>query len=456
MHLMLMSDSCNKVYNEHVILHSDDTSVAFGASAIPIQSMNSGSGGTYDGKIAGWYELEEPRRLLKGESSSFNPSIFLSRHYIYFKDVLPLPEALETCTQTDIGSRNSQTANSNSDEDILDITEFTSGRKLVSHYNYIVGDLKRKGLIKSELSHKDKSTRGAAVVLATSKTFCTDDIDNHLTILGSSEKQPDVEVLNSWQITLQYRRTLLTQNKISLNDYYIRFPCLKGELGLRLIESDFNQLYPSKQNTIITNWSNFKNKIINLLLTTRRPKVVEEVAIINTLHLLREEDKDAIIWHFLPRLISAPYIQKLLSDESERLATKKRKVTKRRVTVAEARYSSFLIVPNISEIDDTLKRRQEYLSKNNISCQPIAVLVRALDKVEDSYVYIEDKRHRTKSTLAALDFTFKSFFSLNCEYPCAAIHVWTLLQKILYEINLVREFSSISLNDFITDFEQME
>ncbi|XP_067635037.1 uncharacterized protein [Eurosta solidaginis] len=198
--------------------------------------------------------------------------------------------------------------------------------KLVSHYNYIVGDFKSKKLIKSELSHKDKSTRGAPVVLATSKTFCTDDIDNPLTILGSLEKQPDVEVLNSWQTTLQYRRTLLTQNKISLNDYYIRFPCLEGELGLRLIESDFNQLYHSKQNRIITNWSNFKNKIINLLLTTRRPKEVEEVAIINTLHLLKEEDKDAIIWHFLPRLISAPYIQKLLSDETERLATKKEKL----------------------------------------------------------------------------------------------------------------------------------
>ncbi|XP_067642445.1 uncharacterized protein [Eurosta solidaginis] len=201
------------------------------------------------------------------------------------KEVSPLPQALETCTQTDIGSRNSQRANSSSDEDILDITEFTSGSdknrsgnlndsdtdpglrkfkvnktdtpfmlydyltndidgkaiikayegknfnakvrnlvvrrlinrekekafkaaqldkspkfclspeilkqysaeiatvfpnenpsvyyipyenkngmkigpsgKLVSHYNYIVGDLKRKGLIKSELSHKDKSS----------------------------------------------------------------------------------------------------------------------------------------------------------------------------------------------------------------------------------------------------------------------------------------------------------
>ncbi|XP_067612632.1 uncharacterized protein [Eurosta solidaginis] len=42
------------------------------------------------------------------------------------KEVSPLPQPLETCTQTDIGSRNSQRANSNSDEDILDITEFTS------------------------------------------------------------------------------------------------------------------------------------------------------------------------------------------------------------------------------------------------------------------------------------------------------------------------------------------
>lgn len=66
-------------------------------------------------------------------------------------------------------------------------------------------------------------------------------------------------------------------------------------------------------------------------------------------------DKDAIIWYLLSSLIPGPYITKLASDTQQQLgkennpsAAKKRKITKRRVTPAEARYSSFLILPVIA------------------------------------------------------------------------------------------------------------
>lgn len=39
-------------------MHSDEN-MAFGASATQIQSISSCSGGSYDGKIAGLYDLEE-------------------------------------------------------------------------------------------------------------------------------------------------------------------------------------------------------------------------------------------------------------------------------------------------------------------------------------------------------------------------------------------------------------
>ncbi|XP_067612633.1 uncharacterized protein [Eurosta solidaginis] len=96
------------------------------------------------------------------------------------KEVSPLPQPLETCTQTDIGSRNSQRANSNSDEDILDITEFTSAnsdtdtglRKFKVNrtdtpfilYDYLTNDIDGKAIIKTnEGKHFNAKVRNLLV-----------------------------------------------------------------------------------------------------------------------------------------------------------------------------------------------------------------------------------------------------------------------------------------------------
>jgi hypothetical protein len=59
--------------------------------------------------------------------------------------------------------------------------------------------------------------------------------------------------------------------------------------------------------------------------------------------------------------------------------------------------------------------------------------VGSITDVTNSYVTIDEVLYSTESTLEALDVCFKAFHVLNINYPDASKHLWTLIQKGLYD-----------------------
>lgn len=60
----------------------------------------------------------------------------------------------------------------------------------------------------------------------------------------------------------------------------------------------------------------------------------------------------------------------------------------------------------------------------------------SFSNITDFYVVVDDNIYRTYSILNALDFTFKSFHALNANYPRESEHIWLVIERFLYKIEV--------------------
>lgn len=71
--------------------------------------------------------------------------------------------------------------------------------------------------------------------------------------------------------------------------------------------------------------------------------------------------------------------------------------------------------------------------------------------VRDFYVIINNHFFKLESALKALDVCFKSFFSLNLNYPTESTQVWYFIQKYFFEIETNFDKNYQNINNIIHD-----
>ncbi|KAF7995283.1 hypothetical protein HCN44_004755 [Aphidius gifuensis] len=82
-----------------------------------------------------------------------------------------------------------------------------------------------------------------------------------------------------------------------------------------------------------------------------------------------------------------------------------------------------------------LNERKKYHEENKIPIQPLPVIVgESLTKIDKYYVIINDIKYEAISTLDAIDSAFKSFYSLQLDFPKISENIWILLQHRIYRI----------------------
>jgi len=62
--------------------------------------------------------------------------------------------------------------------------------------------------------------------------------------------------------------------------------------------------------------------------------------------------------------------------------------------------------------------------------------VGSIKDVQDVYVCIDNDLYKVQGLLQGLDICFKAFHVFNLKYPLASEHLWILIQKGIYNINL--------------------
>lgn len=54
--------------------------------------------------------------------------------------------------------------------------------------------------------------------------------------------------------------------------------------------------------------------------------------------------------------------------------------------------------------------------------------------IETIFIIVDDVRYQQPTLLKGLDLLFKIFHTFNAKYPSASEHIWTLIQRGIYNI----------------------
>ncbi|OXU22871.1 hypothetical protein TSAR_010190, partial [Trichomalopsis sarcophagae] len=107
----------------------------------------------------------------------------------------------------------------------------------------------------------------------------------------------------------------------------------------------------------------------------------------------------------------------------------------------------------------TLQNQQHKLSESDqiLLKQPHVVLCGPLDNVTCSHVKIDRFIFDFKTCVEAVDFLYKSFFVLSIDYPSTCPHVWSFLQKHIFEMDKERRLIGISkINLLVSDLQNCQ
>ncbi|XP_043479151.1 uncharacterized protein LOC122510795 isoform X1 [Leptopilina heterotoma] len=241
-------------------------------------------------------------------------------------------------------------------------------------------------------------------------------------------------LLKKWSITHAFRNKRLkssrpTENVVDnaeeqnyIQDYFQEWTILGLANGFSLLDQDFKELFPGKEDGLLARWETRKILIVNL--------IKKEVAKtdLHTLKLLKDYDaapegkRDSIIIHMLPSLLSKRIRRKESSDVT---------------TFAEARISFVLHVKIPGDLQRSVEQHAKKLKNLNLSLQPFIILVGpTLSEISASYVQINGVRYLLRTPIKALDVCFKSHFALDAAYltPCKA--VFYFIQNYFFDIYL--------------------
>ncbi|KAE8739898.1 hypothetical protein FOCC_FOCC014598 [Frankliniella occidentalis] len=244
-------------------------------------------------------------------------------------------------------------------------------------------------------------------------------------------RTPWPKVIENWILTAphRFRTHFITSTSGFVNEYINSLPILSHKSGHQLLLEDFKLLYPgaSSRLTLALAKKEIKDQEAIAIL-----KLAENKSLLSTLYSENSISKRnfwfsdgvaSVILHILANIKSNHSIQ----QEGKRV----------KVSAGKCRNSYLLTVKTANDITRALEERRSELIDENGGGQPLIVLVcSSPDNVRSAHVSVASLRYDLDSVLEALDVCFKLYQSLHCKYPPESKHIWTVLQRGIYKINL--------------------
>lgn len=82
-----------------------------------------------------------------------------------------------------------------------------------------------------------------------------------------------------------------------------------------------------------------------------------------------------------------------------------------------------------------LEARDKNLKHQQLTAQPLPILVGSLNNISACYVDIDNIKYNLSTPLKAIDICFKLFHALNAQYPKYSEHVWQFIEAYVYEMH---------------------
>ncbi|KAK3907526.1 Glycerol-3-phosphate acyltransferase 4 [Frankliniella fusca] len=221
---------------------------------------------------------------------------------------------------------------------------------------------------------------------------------------------PFVEVLNRWENSQDIRKVLLRQ--LSCSAYVAKFPFLKKSRGWELLVYEAELQHPDWKDRVTTHWPKFL-KFLGSRLNAESdgaPLILSSVS-----KLFRPRT--------LPKSPDAPKNSKCW-----------------RPSRAEVQASFFLHINEPAQLQESLNARKEILFKYKLTLQPLVVAIGGLSDIKQVLIVVDNHKWEVDSVLQGVDVCFKVFFALNSCYPSEARHLWLLIQRAVYDLELAADF----------------
>ncbi|XP_043461078.1 uncharacterized protein LOC122497809 isoform X4 [Leptopilina heterotoma] len=336
-------------------------------------------------------------------------------------------------------------------------TRINAAGKLYLHFSYRRNLLMDAGVIEPLKKVKDPLN------FETGFRKATDKEESLLEFICKATELTSV-LLDYWKQTFEIRRAEFHEEENRTSLIYQKYKCLQKEFGYELLQIDFKLLIPKKADSFLNRWPLIRSRIIELLQGPRKPKKGPYRKLIEDLEYFTSDKQDYVIFFLLSTLIKQKNPGRITKSTDEELRRKKKLITKdllrttQKSSDSEVRDDFFLMVKTASDIDEAIKKRNNFLKKHALSVKILPVFVGSLEKINESYVYIDSGlpdgcKYRVESPMHAIDFSLKMFFIFNYSYPLYASHIWVFIQNVGFTIENAGDSLSSSAKTLKGDIE---
>lgn len=88
-------------------------------------------------------------------------------------------------------------------------------------------------------------------------------------------------------------------------------------------------------------------------------------------------------------------------------------------------------------MEEEIENKRKKLQKFGLTLQPFILVVGpSLTEIQAIFVRIDNVSYKLKTLFKALEICFMSFMVLDLKYPSASEHIWYLLQRTVFDIDL--------------------
>lgn len=114
--------------------------------------------------------------------------------------------------------------------------------------------------------------------------------------------------------------------------------------------------------------------------------------------------------------------------------------------------NSSCITTTVNNLNIIIEQKKANYANYNLTLQPFIAFID--NEVESYYLLVIDNNYYQFNTfMSCLDKTFKSFFALGIKYPVESKSVWLFLQKIFFDIDILKTDLTSQLVCALNDFK---
>ncbi|XP_071052769.1 uncharacterized protein [Onthophagus taurus] len=210
---------------------------------------------------------------------------------------------------------------------------------------------------------------------------------------------PNDIVFEKWISTFNVRQKDVRDKSI---DVFTKWPILKQNIAVALIELDFKKLHPKRNTLLFSKWTIFETLIKNIYHRDIKDKKSRTLFNLLQSSNLNEDSKNYLLIINLNAIL-IPAIIRTGQDIY-------------RPTILDGQESFAYHLKDKSFIQSFIKNRKEVYEKNHWTLQPLILGIgKTIESLECFYIYVNDILYEVESFLKAVSVTFQLYIAFNLE-----------------------------------------